>query len=374
MGDSKVSKMAIRLSGTRLIFVLAAAGVAAGILGAAISSHREATQPPVFDPAQNPYPHGIYANGIIESDQAHASNVNIYPEVSGTVTQVYVSAGQSVKRGDPIARIDDSVQRATVEQLESQARAAKAMLDELKAQPRREVLRVAQAQQVAAEAVARQARDTYDKQRRAYAIDARAVSRDALDTARDAWRVADANRKTAVRNLQLVRAGAWVYDLRNQDATYQSLVKAAAAARALLGKYLLQAPSDGRLLTVNVTPGTYVSSQGVYNPYTQANSDPIAIFATPSQTMDVRCYIDEILIPRLPAATGIKALMFVRGTNRRVPLEFVRIEPYVRPKISLSDARQERVDVRVLPLIFRFRAQDAPQVYPGQLVDVYIGG
>jgi HlyD family secretion protein len=53
-------------------------------------------------------------------------------------------------------------------------------------------------------------------------------------------------------------------------------------------------------------------------------------------------------------------------------LEFVRVQPYVSPKIELSNERQEQVDLRVLPVIFRFRKQDAP-VYPGQEVDVYIG-
>ena len=43
-----------------------------------------------------------------------------------------------------------------------------------------------------------------------------------------------------------------------------------------------------------------------------------------------------------------------------------------RFKIELSNQRQERVDLRVLPVIFRFEKKDAP-VYPGQLVDVYIG-
>jgi len=45
---------------------------------------------------------------------------------------------------------------------------------------------------------------------------------------------------------------------------------------------------------------------------------------------------------------------------------------YVSPKIELSNQRQEKVDLRVLPVIFRFEKKDAP-VYPGQLVDVYIG-
>jgi hypothetical protein len=65
--------------------------------------------------------------------------------------------------------------------------------------------------------------------------------------------------------------------------------------------------------------------------------------------------------------------MSIRGTDiNKVPLEFVRVQPYVSPKIELSNERQEQVDLRVLPVIFRFEKKDAP-VYPGQLVDVYIG-
>jgi HlyD family secretion protein len=65
--------------------------------------------------------------------------------------------------------------------------------------------------------------------------------------------------------------------------------------------------------------------------------------------------------------------MSIRGTDTRIPLEFVRVQPYVSPKIALSDQRQERVDLRVLPIIFRFARKDGITIYPGQLVDVYIG-
>ncbi len=365
--------MAFQLSGTKLLFTLAGVGCAAALTGAVISSHKEPAQPPVFDPAPNPYADGIYANGIIESDQAHASNVNVYPEVSGTVTQVPVHAGQAVKRGDPLVLIDDRVQRATTEQLEAQAKAARTMLEELRAQPRPETLVVAQAQLVVAEATAKSARDTYDKQQHAYDMDPHAVSRDTLDTARNSSLVADANRATAQRQLELTRAGAWEYDIRNQEALVQALEKAAQSARVLLSKYTLRAPADGTLMSVNINDGTYVSSQGVYNTYTQAANDPLIVFGSSPQTLNVRCYVDEILIPRMNAPGAIKAQMFVRGTKTSVPLEFVRLEPYVSPKISLSDQRQERVDVRVLPVIFRFKASDSQRVFPGQLVDVYIG-
>jgi HlyD family secretion protein len=90
-------------------------------------------------------------------------------------------------------------------------------------------------------------------------------------------------------------------------------------------------------------------------------------------TFDVRCYIDEILIPRLPPADKLQAQMTIRGTNTKIPLEFVRLQPYVSPKIELSNQRQEKVDLRVLPVIFRFQPPPGVQVFPGEMVDVYIG-
>ena len=64
--------------------------------------------------------------------------------------------------------------------------------------------------------------------------------------------------------------------------------------------------------------------------------------------------------------------MYLRGTDISIPLEFVRMQPYVTPKIELSNERTERVDVRVLPVLFRFEPLKDMHVYPGQLVDVYL--
>jgi HlyD family secretion protein len=48
------------------------------------------------------------------------------------------------------------------------------------------------------------------------------------------------------------------------------------------------------------------------------------------------------------------------------------VQPYVSPKIELSDERLERVDVRVLPVIFKITKPSNANLYPGELVDVYI--
>jgi HlyD family secretion protein len=149
----------------RLVFVAALLGFLTSVVAAWVYSRQEPPQPPVFKPAANPYARGVYANGIVESEQPAGANVNVYPDVSGAVTRILVHDGDPVKAGDALLTIDDSVQRATAAQLSAQADAAAALLDELKAQPRREVLDVASAQTTAAQASLKLAQDQFDKQR-----------------------------------------------------------------------------------------------------------------------------------------------------------------------------------------------------------------
>lgn len=353
------------------VFVLAIAGVIAGIVAAFVYGQQPSPQPPVFSPAANPYARGVYAQGIVESDQPVGENINLYPNVTGVVTALTAREGAAVKAGDVLLTIDDSVQRATAAQLAAQADAAAAMLDELKSLPRKETLDVASAQVGAAAASLKMAGDQFDKQKKAFAIDPKAVSKDTLDNAANALKVARANLEVVTRQYNLTRAGAWIYDIRNQQKQVDALRKAAASADALVAQYTIRAPADGVILSVNAAQGSYVSPQGVYEPYANGQA-PVLVIGSPAGQLAVRCYVDEILIDRLPDPHALRARMFVRGTHIEAPLEFMRIQPYVSPKIQLSDQRTERVDVRVLPVIFRVALPKGARLYQGQLVDVYI--
>ncbi len=356
----------------RIIFILAIIGLLAGLVSAYIFGIEKKPLPPAFNPASNPYGKGIYANGIIESYQLNGENINIYPEVPGTITKILVAEGQSLRQGTPLLAIDDSVQRAIVAQQKSQAEAALALLEELKAQPRKENLEVAKAQVDFASASLKNAQDQLDKQRQSYSLEPRSVSKNDLDNAENAVHVAKANLEVARRQYELTKAGAWVYDIRNQENQYQALTKAYMASNALLAKYTIRAPADGVILSINAAVGSYISPQGTYDTYTQG-STPVFVMGSAQEYSGIRCYIDEILVHRLPPAAKMKAKMFIRGTDISIPLEYVRIQPYVLPKIELSNQRAERVDVRVLPVIFRFVQPKKTSLYPGQLVDVYIG-
>ena len=356
----------------KLLFILSFIGLLAGCVVAYVSAIVQPPLPPAFSPVTNPYPNGIYAEGMVESDQPSGENINVYPEVSGTVEKIPVTEGQEVKKGTVLLMLDDSIQRATTLQLQSQAQAAFTLLAELKAQPRKETLDVNEAQVVAAQASLKTAQDELDKQQAAYDVNPKSISKDALDNAVNAVATAKANLEVACKQRDLTKAGAWIYDINNQERTYNALFKSYLSANALLSKYTLRAPADGKVLTINPTVGSYVSAQGAYDSYTQA-MDPVLVLGSARTHLNVRCYVDEILVPRLPNPSRMKAQMSVRGSNVKLPLEFVRMQPIVSPKIELSDERLERVDVRVLPVIFRVEKPAGLNLYPGLLVDVYIG-
>ncbi len=318
----------------KILFSLAIIGMLAGLVSAYIYGVQTPPQSPAYIPASNPYKKGIYANGIIESYQASGSNINIYPEVPGTIKKIFVTEGAEVRQGTPLLLIEDSVQRATSEQQKAGAEAAQAQIELAKAN-------------------LKSVQDQLSKQRRSYYLDPKSISKDALDNAENAVNVAKAGLDVAKKQ-------------------YTALLKAYQAATTLLAKYTITAPVDGMVLSINAAVGGYISSQGTYGTYTGQYA-PILVLGDSRDRIDVRCYIDEILIHRLPKAARMSAQMFIRGTNISLPLEFVRVQPYVSPKIQLSSQIAERVDVRVLPVIFRVKKPANIALYPGQLVDVYIG-
>jgi hypothetical protein len=68
----------------------------------------------------------------------------------------------------------------------------------------------------------------------------------------------------------------------------------------------------------------------------------------------------------------------IRGdaSQQEVPLHFVRLEPFAMPKVSLTGANTERVDTRVVQLIYAIDPKnplvDERKILVGQLLDVFV--
>ncbi|MDI1250561.1 MAG: efflux RND transporter periplasmic adaptor subunit [Lacunisphaera sp.] len=168
---------------------------------------------------------------------------------------------------------------------------------------------------------------------------------------------------------KLKDAGAISNDERNQRALALEVAKAlldAAKAelqtsRTRLSLHTVRAPIDGVVMAMNLRVGEFAPAGQTSTALLQlGNLNPL----------HVRVDIDENDAWRfLPDRKGIA---FLRGNPAiSVKLEFVRLEPFVRPKKSLTGESTERVDTRVLQIIYRFDPAGKP-IYAGQQLDIYI--
>lgn len=311
---------------------------------------------PIVQPAVSDFATKIAGAGIVEPS---SEIIAIGAPVSALVTAVPVKPGDQVKAGDVLFQLDDRTQRAQLVVQQAAVAAAKAQLARLTASPRSEDLPIIEAQLA-------EARVALADAKRQQALveglsDKRAVSTDEVDRRRTATQAAEARVRQGEAELARLKAGAWAPDLAVAQA---QLVQAEAVMRATevdIARLAVTAPIAATVLQVKLRPGEFAAAGVLTQPHVQLGA---------TSTLHVRVDIDENDAWRFtPGAAGE---CFVRGNlHLHTKLRFVRVEPYVVPKRSLTGEVTERVDTRVLQVLYAFDPKELT-AYVGQQVDVYI--
>ena len=164
--------------------------------------------------------------------------------------------------------------------------------------------------------------------------------------------------------------GSSISKVEMENRRYDVAIKEAALAAAMaqvdqlkieVVRHTVKAPVAGSVLQINTRVGEFAQS-GALNP-------PLMLFGDDS-LLYLRVNVDEDDAWRVRA--GAPAVAFVRGNPKlKTALKFVRFEPYVIPKPSLTGRSTERTDMRVLQVIYSFPHANLP-VYVGQEMDAFI--
>jgi HlyD family secretion protein len=311
---------------TRWILPVAAiAALAIAFLVAVRGQPDRALQPAAENPPVAPA--GFVAGTVAGAGLVEPASelVELSPLVPGVVTDIRVAAGDRVVKGQLLLSLDarDAVARV------GEARAA-----------------LAQAEQTVAAA-----RVERDAARRQLALvrrlaDPAAIAETQRVDREEAVRAAEA--RLALAEADVARARA-----------------ALASAETEVGRRELRAPMAGEILQVRTRPGQYVTA----GPAPGGSSAP-AITMGETRPLHVRIDIDETEIGRV--ALGAAATVSPRGrAAEQVEARFVRMEPLVVPKRQLTNQAAERVDVRVLQLIYAL-PDEARGFAVGQQVDAFL--
>jgi multidrug resistance efflux pump len=303
-----------------------------------------------------PFTAYVAGAGLVE---ASSENIAIGTPLPGLVTEVLVKVGQTVKAGAPLFKLDDRELRAELIVRQSALKTAQAKLAKLKHLPRPEDVPPAEARVAEAQASLRDAEEL--RAMWAGVEKKGVVSAEELQRRESAVEIAKAKLAQATSELQLLKAGSWGPDIEIAQAEVLGAEAQVRATQTEIDRLTITAPVDGDVLQVKVRPGEYAQAGAL--------TTPLMLLGDVSR-VHVRVDIDENDAWRVRA--DAPAVATVRGNrDLKTELTFVRIEPYVIPKRSLTGESTERVDTRVLQVLYSFDKRSLP-VYVGQQMDVFI--
>lgn len=286
---------------------------------------------PPSPPPRSSFTSRVAAVGLVE---ASSENVSVGSHLPGVVEQVFVSVGQTVKKGDSLVKLDTRRLQAALTEAQALIAVRKASLETAKADVRSSEASLADVQRLL---------------KIAEATDPRSISVEEVTRRRSAVEIAQARLGAARSGIDAAEAG-----IRAAEAGLNT-------TQVEIERSTVHAPIDGLVLQVKVRAGEFVPA----GPTSEAwlllgNVSPLHL----------RADIDEHEAWRVSAEA--KAEAQVRGNSKLVtPLEFVRFEPFVLPKRSLTGEAVERVDTRVLQVIYRIANKDL-RLFVGQQMDVFI--
>ena len=339
--------------------VIAVVGLALGLVMVRATTKPPQKAQPVAEPSKAPFQAYVSGAGLIE---ASTENVKVGSATGGLVTKLCAKVGDRIRKGQALWQIDDGPRRAELARYQASVASAEAALEKLRAGNRKEEVQKQELQVAQSKVQLEDARSQLAIRESAAKEDTRAISQDEVNQSRNTVRQREAAVAYQQAELERLKAGAWAPDLRVQEAAVQEARAQVEQTKADLERLTVRSPLDGEVMQVKIHAGEYAPA---------GQTDDALMLVGNNDVLNVRVDVDEQDGWRVDGKQP--AVAYPRGrSDLKIPLEFVRIEPYVVPKKSLTGAATERVDTRVLQVIYRFRQPTSFKVYSGQQMDVYI--
>ncbi len=341
-------------------WIVAAAGACIALVAGFMWQEKQAEKAPpartsLARPSQ-PFQSSLTAVGIVEPS---SENINIGSPVNRVIDKVDVIVGQKVKKGDILFRLESRDLTAELQTQKLAYENAQANLKKLQALPRAQDVAAAAAALKSVQVDLEQAKTQYE--RVAGLQNSGAMSQEEVMRRKFIFEDAEAKLQQAQADFDKIKAGAWAPDLTIAKLQVEQAKASMERVQVEIERTIIRSPIDATVLQIKIHEGEF--------PPCDASRVPLMIVGN-VDVMHLRVSINQFdasyFNPKAPAVA------FLQGNPHvEFPLEFVEIEPYFVTKQNLTNDITEKVDTRVLQVIYAFK-EKSDHVYVGQQMDVFI--
>jgi multidrug resistance efflux pump len=318
---------------------------------------RPDNQPPTqelsFVHPQSPFKSYISGLGIVESS---SENILIGTPVNRIIDKVLVKVGTKVKSGEVLFRLEDRDMEADLFSKEVEYESSLARLMKLRSLPRPEDIAPAEASLKIADVELSQAKNQYEMVQGLQ--DLGAVSQEEQNRRRYNFQEAEAKKQLANADLEKIKAGTWKPDLEIARLEVMSAKASVERVKSDIQRTIIRSPIDGTVLQVKIHEGEY-----------PPQDTPVMILGNIDQ-LNLKVGINQYDASFFEPTA--RAVAFLQGDARKeYNLEFVQIQPFLVSKQYLSNDVSEKVDTKVLQVLYKITNADE-KVFVGQQMDVFI--
>lgn len=312
-------------------------------------------KPPAIPSPIAPFKSYISGVGIVEPA---SENIFISTPLNRVVEKVFVTVGSKVKKGDMLLQLEDRDLKANLLVEQAAYKSALAKLEKLESFPRSEDVATATAALNSAQVELDLAKQQHEMV--LGLSDPRAVSQEDKNRRLSSYQLAESKLQSAQAELDKIKAGAWKPDLEIARHDVQQAKANVNRIETEIQRTAIRSPIDGVVLQVKINSGEIASVD---------SKTPMMILGDTTE-YNLRVNINQLDIPYFKDSAP--AVAYPQGDARiEFPLEFVRVEPFLVNKQNLTNRITEKVDTRVLEIIYRIKT-NGNRIFVEQQMDAFI--
>jgi HlyD family secretion protein len=348
--------MKIKYPKTVKFILLSSLVVALSVLSSFNGQDETLKLQPLQSAPVSPFKSSIFGVGIVEPS---TNNISIGSSLSRIVEKILVHVGAKVQKGQILIELDNRDLIALLDKERIDLKKSHIELKKLESMPTHEDLTIAKLEMQTAElelSFAKKEAENVAGLERIKSVNLEDIERRHYELSKKITKFEESRTR-----YEKIKKGAKIEDIELAKLNIQENEALIEKTKSDIENSIIRAPIDGKVLQIKIQEGELMPLDTYKNPI---------MLIGDTDSLNLRVNINQYDAPYFNQKAT--AVAFLQGdANSKYNLEFVQIEPYLVSKTNLSSDVTEKVDTRVLQVIYRIKDPDK-KIFVEEQLDVFI--